>query len=91
VQHIGKLLVLWRPAPDQPNETAALRARPGSRRGDKATKAKTKTKTMAKSTPQARRPRSPLARTTARVKTPRALSSLTRTPSIQARRRRRGG
>ena len=55
VQHIGKLLVLWRPAPDQPNETAAPRARPGSRRGDKATKAKTKT--MAKSTPQARRRR----------------------------------
>lgn len=92
VQHIGKLLVLWRPAPDEPKETAAprvTRARPGSRRRD-ASATEAKAKTMAKSTPQARRPRSPLARTTARGKTPRAPSSLTRTPSEQARRRRRG-
>ena len=91
VQHIGKLLVLWRPAPDEPKESAAARtprARAGGKRRD-ASASGGKARTMAKSTPQARRPRSPLARTT-RGKTPRAPSSLTRTPSEQARRRRRG-
>jgi RNA-binding protein len=81
VQHIGKLLVLWRPAPDEPKQGAAT---------THAKRATAKAKTMAKSTPQARRPRSPLARTAARGKTQRAPSSLTRTPSEQARRRRRG-
>jgi RNA-binding protein len=92
VQHIGKLLVLWRRAPEKPKQTAAKhapRARPDSRRrGASVTEAKART--MAKSTPQARRPRSPLARTTARATSPRAPSSRTRTPSVQARRRRHG-
>jgi putative YhbY family RNA-binding protein len=81
VQHIGKLLVLWRRAPDEGKPTTATLA--PRARVDKA-------KTMAKSTPQARRPRSPLARTTARGTPPRAPSSRTRTASEQARRRRRG-
>jgi RNA-binding protein len=92
VQHIGKLLVLWRRAPDEPKQTAgthAPRARPDRRRRD-ASGTEAKATPMAKSTPQARRPRSPLARTTARGKTPRAPSSRTRTPSVQARRRRHG-
>jgi RNA-binding protein len=92
VQHIGRLLVLWRPAPEkaevQPKPTAA---RAGGR--DRRAKSGTgkKATTMAKSTPQARRPRSPLARTTARTSTPRAPSSKTRQPSTQAARRRRQG
>jgi RNA-binding protein len=90
VQQIGKLLVLWRPAP------AKAEAQPTSTRtGGKERRLKTGTgpkgKTMAKSTPQARRPRSPLARTTARTSTPRAPSSKTREPSAHARRRRQGG
>jgi RNA-binding protein len=90
VQHIGRLLVLWRPAPEkaEPQPTTA-------RAGSRAKRAKSgtgpKAKTMAKSTPQARRPRSPLARTTARTTTPRAPSSKTRQPSTQAARRRRQG
>ena len=92
VQHIGKLLVLWRPAPDEPKEgpaTHPTRARAGGKRRE-ASATEGKARIMATSTPQARRPRSPLARTSARGKTPRAPSSLTRTPSEQARRRRRG-
>jgi RNA-binding protein len=72
VQHIGKLLILWRPAPEEP----AAKEKPA--RGERASAAKQgrKTgtgretgkagKTMAKSTPQARRPRSPTARAPAR-------------------------
>ena len=90
VQHIGRLLVLWRPAPDNvkapPPDT---RATGKGRRANSGTGARAKT--MAKSAPQARRPRSPLARTTARSTTPRAPSSKTRQPSVQARRRRQGG
>jgi putative YhbY family RNA-binding protein len=88
VQHIGRLLVLWRPAPDK-MEAAPPETRATSK--DRRIKSGTgKAKTMAKSTPQARRPRSPLARTTARSATPRAPSSKTRQPSAQARRRRQG-
>jgi RNA-binding protein len=80
VQHIGKLLVLWRPAPeDLPPKPAARRAAP---QRDSRTSAKgrrvqpkpaPKAKTMAKSTPQARHPRTPLARKPRRPPTPRSL------------------
>jgi len=91
VQHIGKLLVVWRPAPEPEADDAPageMRPRPPARRG--RTDVKPKGGAMAKTTPQARRPKSPLARTT-RGKTPRAPASIGRTPSEQARRRRRGG
>jgi RNA-binding protein len=90
VQHIGRLLVLWRPAPTkpeaQPTATHAGRRDRGAKSGTGR-----KANSMAKSTPQARRPRSPLARTTARASVPRAPSSKTRQPSVQAARRRRQG
>ena len=90
VQHIGKLLVVWRPAPEPDADDATgteMRPRP-ARRG--RIDVKGTGGAMAKTTPQARRPKSPLARTT-RGKTPRAPASIGRTPSEQARRRRRGG
>jgi putative YhbY family RNA-binding protein len=83
VQHIGKLLVLWRPAPKETAEKkkpagdkkpAAGTAKRGVRRGavdGAARKGNVRErgkagKTMAKSAPQARRPRDPTARTSAR-------------------------
>ena len=99
VQHIGKLLVVWRRAPQQPQENAAERpagTRARNRVGAKgeATKSRTtaKGKTMAKSAPQARRPRSPLARTAPRAAAPRSTGiAAGRKPSVQARRRRGQG
>jgi RNA-binding protein len=90
VQHIGRLLVLWRPAPEK-TEAPPTAARAGAKERRARSATGPKAKTMAKSTPQARRPRSPLARTTARISTPRAPSSKTREPSVQAARRRRQG
>ena len=90
VQHIGRLLVLWRPAPEKAEvQPSDARAKGKERRVKSGTGSKAKA--MAKSTPQARRPRSPLARTTARTSTPRAPSSKTREPSAPAARRRRQG
>jgi RNA-binding protein len=91
VQHIGRLLVLWRPAPEKASALPEPTATHAGRR-DRGAKSGTgrKANTMAKITPQARRPRSPLARTTARP-APRAPSSKTRQPSVQAARRRRQG
>jgi putative YhbY family RNA-binding protein len=82
VQHIGKLLVLWRQGPEKPaavpvprtkqappNAAGARRARepaPGEPRGKRRPAARPGQKTMAKSTPQTRRPRTPVARTPAR-------------------------
>lgn len=86
VQHIGKLLVLWRPAPEP---MPAVETRTADKQRRRQSRAGAKAKTMAKSTPQARRPRSPLARTTTRKTTTRAPSSKTRQPSTQAARRRR--
>ena len=67
VQHIGKLLVVWRPAPEPEADDAAgsaqgnsMRPRAPARRG--RTDVKAKGSAMAKTTPQARRPKSPLAR-----------------------------
>ncbi len=73
VQHIGKLLILWRPAPDEPvARKKPVREKPPrtesepatwqSRKADQARVPGKTGKTMAKSTPQARRPRSPTAR-----------------------------
>jgi len=93
VQHIGKLFVIWRPAPEQsPADEQGerdARSKPSAGRRRVGAAPKEKGASMAKSTPQARRPRSPLARTT-RGKTPRAPASIGRTPSEQARRRRKG-
>jgi putative YhbY family RNA-binding protein len=82
VQHIGKLLILWRPAPKEPAVTHKPRATSASgkrapvARGDtpaanarqarSAGKTRETRDTMAKSAPQARRPREPAARTPAR-------------------------
>jgi len=98
VQHIGKLLVVWRRAPE-PSPPPAARAgapRAGARNAGKGERAKpgatTKGKAMAKSAPQARRPRSPLARTAPRAAAPRSTGiAAGRKPSAQARRRRGQG
>jgi RNA-binding protein len=73
VQQIGKLLVLWRPAPEIPPEE---RPRGSMRRRDasggkrvhpgKSGAERNKGNAMAKSTPQSRRPRNPVARTAGR-------------------------
>jgi putative YhbY family RNA-binding protein len=55
VQHIGKLLVVWRPSPDR----VATKA-------EKPKRLAAPTKRASKKTPQARRPRSPMPRTPAR-------------------------
>jgi RNA-binding protein len=97
VQHIGKLLVVWRRAPEPPQPAAREGARSaGTRNASKGESAKrgatTKGKAMAKSAPQARRPRSPLARTAPRAAAPRSTGiAAGRKPSAQARRRRGQG
>jgi putative YhbY family RNA-binding protein len=82
VQHIGKLLVLWRPAPQEPPPTPAPQR--AAWQDDKGASAKhrrgqpretSKAKTMAKSTPQARRPRTPVARRPGRPPAPRSRGS----------------
>ena len=79
VQHIGKLLVVWRPAPPAalpergPSRPRARRDRaaaapkptPGRRR-PAPRDGKAATQSAAKSTPRTRRPREPVARTPAR-------------------------
>jgi RNA-binding protein len=107
VQHIGKLLILWRPAPkeavlkEKPARATPTTGRrtPVAIRGSgkptgKARGAGKKGKTMAKSAPQARRPRSPTARPPARP--PGASASSRRgplgvpsAPASRERRRRR--
>jgi RNA-binding protein len=88
VQHIGKLLILWRPAPVEPEVEKKLprertpRAKPATHSEWKSRKEAERGKTgkgMAKSTPQARRPRSPTAKSPARP------------PAAGASSRRRGG
>jgi putative YhbY family RNA-binding protein len=104
VQHIGKLLVLWRQGPEKPAATVprpreapraagARRARepaPGEPRGKRRPAARPTHKTMAKSTPQARRPRTPTARTTARPPAAGAVRPPAAKPSGERARRRRG-
>jgi len=109
VQHIGKLLVLWRPTPveaivkEKPARAApaAGRRAPAAGRGKPTGKAgKTGNasgkagKTMAKSAPQARRPRSPTARAPARPPSAGASSrrgplGVPSAPASRERRRRR--
>jgi putative YhbY family RNA-binding protein len=105
VQHIGKLLVLWRPVPDKPvvaaprakeapRTVSARRTRepaPGEPRGKRRPAARPGHKTMAKSTPQARRPRTPTARTTARPPLAGAVRPPAKPPGQRARRRRGTG
>jgi RNA-binding protein len=55
VQHLGKVLIIWRPQPEEPKEKA-----PPSDRVARAAKS------AARKAPQSRRPRSPLPRTPAR-------------------------
>jgi putative YhbY family RNA-binding protein len=107
VQHIGKLLILWRPAPKEPvakeksSRVTSARGRrsPGglvdqrSHAGDIRDPRKAG-KTMAKSTPQARRPRSPVARAPARPPSAGASSrrgppGVPSAPASRERRRRR--
>ena len=103
VQHIGKLLILWRPAPKKPVEKAKplLRAVRRDPRGADVDRDRRKGsvrdsgkagKTMAKSAPQARRPRTPTARSPARP--PKAVGASSRrgppgVPSAPASRARR--
>ncbi len=63
VQHIGKLLVLWRPR--EKEQSSSGTERPATRRHDKRPLFE-----AAKSTPQARRPRTPLPRSPARPPAP---------------------
>ena len=103
VQHIGKLLVLWREGPEKPPATVprprkappagVRRARepaPGEPRGKRRPAARPTNKTMAKSTPQARRPRTPTARTTARPPAAGAARPPGGKPPVGRARRRRG-
>jgi putative YhbY family RNA-binding protein len=71
VQHLGKLLIVWRPAPEEAKPKATPSSArssedvaPTRRSGRRATSKGAGP--MAKSTPQARRPRTPMARTPAR-------------------------
>jgi RNA-binding protein len=106
VQHIGKLLILWRPAPKEPvaKEKPVLRATSAAGRRATAGDRGKQTgrirepgkagKTMAKSAPQARRPRSPAARTPARPPSAGASSrrgppGVPSAPASRERRRRR--
>jgi putative YhbY family RNA-binding protein len=104
VQHIGKLRVLWREGPEKPPATVprprkapptagVRRARepaPGEPRGKRRPAARPTNKTMAKSTPQARRPRTPSARTTARPPAAGAARPPGGKPPVGRARRRRG-
>jgi len=97
VQHLGKLLIVWRPAPEEPlpdrvqrsprsnPRNPSLATRSGRRGAPKGAGA------MAKSKPQARRPRTPMARSPARPprSAPRA-GAPAANPLARGNRRRRG-
>ena len=106
VQHLGKLLIVWRPKPQEPAPEVATmlreqrsaptrQARPRGRPGKpKAAPRPAQSKdstAMAKSAPKARRPRTPMARTT--VRPPRSNVRGTSAPALPGgpRRRRRTG
>ena len=76
VQHLGKLLIVWRAAPKEPAEEA-----PPPRRTAAA-------KSAARKAPQARRPRTPLPRAPARPP-PRGKSTPIELPATPTSRRRR--
>ena len=107
VQHIGKLLILWRPAPkepvakEKPSGVTSARGRRSlggvvdeRRQAGNIRDPGKAGKTMAKSTPQARRPRSPVARAPARPPSAGASSrrgppGVPSAPASRERRRRR--
>jgi RNA-binding protein len=107
VQHIGKLLILWRPAPNEPvakeksSRVTSARSRrsPGEVADERRQAGNIRDpgkagKTMAKSTHQARRPRSPVARAPARPRSAGASSrrgppGVPSAPASRERRRRR--
>ncbi len=101
VQHIGKLLVLWRPAPEEPVPPARDKPRghrqrhPASaaRAGDRARRAPPRAGASAavaaaKSKPQARRPREPAPRTPVRPPAARGRRTRAEPPAAGGRRRR---
>jgi RNA-binding protein len=102
VQHIGKLLVVWRPAPPT-IERAIVRSAPivvPEKRGPRAPARRRRREPQsrgssahsivaAKTTPQARRPRSPLPRTPARPPAGPAGSTRRQAPTTGGRRGRR--
>jgi RNA-binding protein len=83
VQHIGKMLIVWRAAPPTPRQLERRRHAP--RRGGDAPAV-----TAAKSSPRARRPREPAARTPARPPAGRGGRGRGGPPAAGGRRRRRG-
>jgi len=102
VQHIGKLLVVWRPAP--PGAEAAVAppvanrasekrgARPPARRRHREPsvhRPSAQPMVAAKTTPQVRRPRTPLPRAPARPPAGKTRSTQPRAPATGGRRRRR--
>ena len=102
VQHIGKLLVVWRPAPAA-SEPAVARpaagrasekrgARPPARRRQREARSHRPSAqpiVAAKTTPQARRPRTPLPRAPARPQAGTTRGTQQRAPATGGRRRRR--
>jgi putative YhbY family RNA-binding protein len=106
VQHIGKLLVVWRPAPpavESAAEPAIARpaadrasekrsARPPARRRQREARSRRPSAepiVAAKTTPQARRPRTPLPRALARPPAGTTRGTQQRAPATGGRRRRR--
>jgi len=106
VQHIGKMLVVWRPAPPAPDAKgahprtrtrgeAAKRLAPASRQRERRRHAPPRggaapALIASKSLPQARRPREPVARTPARPPVGRGGRVRGGPPAAGGRRRRRG-
>jgi RNA-binding protein len=101
VQHIGKLLVVWRPAPKEEPEIPRPAARqappkrepraPARRRRREAAPRASAPQSIdaAKTTPQARRPRTPLPRAPARPPGATMGRAQARAPASGGRRRRR--
>jgi putative YhbY family RNA-binding protein len=101
VQHIGKLLVVWRPAPQAEPEVARPAARreppkrepraPARRRRREAAPRASSPRSIeaSKTTPQARRPRTPIPRAPARPPTGTMGRAQARAPASGGRRRRR--
>ena len=104
VQHIGKLLVVWRPAPPPPPPAPVRRPKTRGRSASDAPAPRPRARSLdapprvrgagmaaAKSKPQARRPREPAARTPARPPAASARQPRGASPPVAGRRRGRGG